>query len=337
MSDSTPGTTKHHFCTFANYGYLDRALVMINSMRQHVSPFTLEVLCFDDTIADFFTTHSFPEVRCINLAEFEARNPDLVAIKATRTQSEYFFTCTPAFICDVFGRTPDLDIVTYLDADMVFYSSLDPVLKKFEDKSIMIAEHCFTERELDSLKFGRFNAGWASFRNNEIGKKCLSRWRTQCIEWCFDRLESGKFGDQKYLDEWPDLYKNQVFIASPAINCGPWGLTKNPLKQVNDTLMVGDQVLVAYHFQGLRVFSKHHFYLGYYFSFFPIRVMELLYYPYVKNLISTVSQYKLSAAGQQQRYASGTLLYKLATGYWVDKPLLSYFVWVVQRYILRLG
>ena len=38
--------------------------------------------------------------------------------------------------------------------------------------------------------------------------KCLKKWTNQCLEWCYYKLEDGKMGDQKFLDEWPKLYKS---------------------------------------------------------------------------------------------------------------------------------
>ena len=45
------------------------------------------------------------------------------------------------------------------------------------------------------------------FRTTESGMECLDWWRDRCNEWCYFRLEDGKMGDQKYLDDWPTRFK----------------------------------------------------------------------------------------------------------------------------------
>ena len=49
------------------------------------------------------------------------------------------------------------------------------------------------------------------------------------MEWCFNRFEEGKFGDQKYLDKWPELFDDKVHILSnKELLLAPWNATRFP-------------------------------------------------------------------------------------------------------------
>lgn len=324
-----------HFCTYFNSGYLDRALVLIESMRRHMPSFTLDVLCFDEAAYDFFDQHPFPEVCRQRLSAFEERQPDVAAVKSSRSRAEYFFTCTSAWIGDVLERHKDMDVLTYLDADLCFFGSPELVFEEFADKDVLITEHGFAPDDLENLQYGRFNVGWLSFRNNRIGHDCLRRWQGQCVAWCFDRLEDGKFADQKYLDEWPERYGDHLMFGPPGLNTGPWSLSKTPLTVRDGCLNVGGHPLIVYHFQGVRLYSRRHFYLGHYFDVVPAGILRFLYFPYVKHLVQAAEQYGLLRAGAQERYKTGNIGYRYATGYWVDQVLISCFLWFLQRFALR--
>ena len=62
------------------------------------------------------------------------------------------------------------------------------------------------------------------FKNNLEGKKILSDWRKQCIKWCYNRFENGKFGDQKYLDNWPQKYSKLHILNNLGGGVAPWNV-----------------------------------------------------------------------------------------------------------------
>ncbi|MGO8624669.1 hypothetical protein ACC817_36030, partial [Rhizobium ruizarguesonis] len=90
-----------------------------------------------------------------------------------------------------------------------------PIFDEIGNSSIAIIAHRFAPRLQNREVNGRLCVEWVSFRRDEEGMRCLARWREQCIEWCDYRLEDGKMGDQKYLDEWPDRYPNCHIIEHP--------------------------------------------------------------------------------------------------------------------------
>ena len=325
---------KRHYCTYFNSGYLPRALVLIESMRQYTSDFTLDILCFDDAVFNFFVNHPIEGVRTERLVDFEARNSDVAETKMKRSKSEYFFTCTGAWIFDVLIRYPEIDILTYLDSDLCFFSSPESIFELMTDKDILITEHNFQEKQRGRLKYGRFNVGWLSFRNNKIGLACLSRWRRQSVEWCFDRLEDGKFADQKYLDEWPDLYQGHLMIVQPGVNTGPWAMCKGILTSDEmGNMYIDEHPLIIYHFQGIRLYSCRHFYIGCMFDFSPYKLLKCLYYPYIRKLFEVMRQIDVEI-GRHERYAKEPFPVRMLMGYWLDNVLLSVLIWGFQWVVL---
>ena len=69
--------------------------------------------------------------------------PRLKKIKKKRFLAEYFFTCS-AQICDfIFDKNPDIELLNYIDYDLFFYKSLQPLFYVLGKASIGIIEHKF--------------------------------------------------------------------------------------------------------------------------------------------------------------------------------------------------
>ena len=84
-----------------------------------------------------------------------------------------------------------------------FRDNPDKIFKEIGNSSIAIIEHRFSTPFKNLEINGKFCVEWNTFRRDKEGMKCLGSWKNQCLEWCYYKLEEGKMGDQKYLDNWP--------------------------------------------------------------------------------------------------------------------------------------
>jgi hypothetical protein len=256
-------STEYHLCTYFDINYLPRALALYNSLRRHAGRFRLYALCLDDATHAWLSRPDAPEgIVPIALAELEAFDPELLAAKATRSRVEYYFTCTAAFQLFLLEKFPAIDLLTYLDADLYFYSSPAPIFEEMGESSILIVGHRFPAHLRHLEEFGIYNVGLLTFRNNADGRACLEWWRARCIEWCYDRLEDGKFGDQKYLDDWPERFRGVKVLAHKGANLAPWNLAGYEISERNDTVMVDEMPLIFYHFHKLKMLSPNLFDTG---------------------------------------------------------------------------
>jgi hypothetical protein len=155
---------------------------------------------------------------------------------------------------------PEIDFLTYVDADLLFYSDVQPLFDEIGDASIAIIEHRFTPRLQDREVNGRFCVEWDSFRRDEQGLACLSRWREQCIEWCYYRLEDGKMGDQKYLDEWPSRYSQCHILMHPGAGIAPWNYAQYTFGwNEQGQITVEGSPLIFYHFHQFQLLENGKF------------------------------------------------------------------------------
>lgn len=250
--------TIRYFCTLFDSGYLLKGLAMIRSLACHCPGMKIYVLCMDDQTKVILERLDMPFINCITLAEVE--NEELLKAKADRGVAEYCWTLSSCFSWYVMQNHPEIDFLTYVDADLLFYSDVQPLFDEIGDASIAIIEHRFTPRLRDREVNGRFCVEWDSFRRDKQGLACLSRWREQCIEWCYYRLEDGKMGDQKYLDEWPDRYTSCHILMHSGAGIAPWNYAQYRFEQDTEgNITVDGEPLIFYHFHQFQLLDNGKF------------------------------------------------------------------------------
>jgi hypothetical protein len=274
------------FCTYFDVRYLARGLALLDSLRAHVGSFRLFVLCLDEETERALAGR--PGVVALRLADLERAQPALLEARANRSWLEYYYTCTPAFIAWLFSLFPDLDLLSYLDADLWFFSSPEPLFDEMGDASLMVVEHRFPEALRHLTAYGRFNVGWLSFRRDDEALGCLERWRVQCLDWCYDRVEPTRFGDQKYLDAWPQLYSRLAILRHPGASLAPWNLARFAIEARDGRVLVDGAPLVFHHFHGLSYTRPGPFRSG--LEPYGARLTPVLrrhvYRPYLRNVLA---------------------------------------------------
>ena len=243
----------HHYCTYFDRNYMARGLALFLSLQVYDPGCQLWVLCLDEVAFEVLSLLALPGLRPIALEDFEAGDAALLQAKQNRSRVEYYFTCSPSLPRYLFRTQPDLEAITYLDADMYFFGPPAPIFEEIGDASIAIIAHRFPPTAPQQAElFGIYNVGWLTFRRDEPAATCLAWWRQQCLDWCSDSHTRGQYGDQKYLDDWPIRFAGVHVIQHQGANVAPWNLTTAPIRRRHSQVWVGDQPLVFFHFQGLK-------------------------------------------------------------------------------------
>lgn len=188
----------------------------------------------------------------IALEDFEKGDEALLRAKETRSRVEYYFTCTPSLPLFILNNFPSLKGTTYLDADLFFFADPRPVYEEIGHQSIALIPHRFEQKLQSMEERGIYNVGFLHFRHDRNAGAFLDWWRNQCLEWCYDRIEAGRFADQKYLDRVPELFESVTVVQHKGANLAPWNLGNYPIAWDGSTVWVDNQSLLFYHFHGLK-------------------------------------------------------------------------------------
>lgn len=277
------------YCTYFDKGFLLKGLALHASLIRHNPNAKLWILAFDRYTEKILEKMKLKGVTVVSLKDFEDK--ELLAIKNTRNKIEYIWTCTPSLPLYIFKKNPNIKYVAYLDGDLYFYSSSIPAVNEIGNKSIVAVPHRFPKGlEHIAKGSGYFNVAFNVFKNDEEGIKCLKRWRNQCLDWCYWKLEDGKLGDQMYLDEWPKLYKKSLVISKNiGVDTAPWNASQYKVSKKGDSVFINNEKLVCYHFHQFQILGSDNFsrVLGYTLS---KDVVKNIYEPYEEELRK---QYKI--------------------------------------------
>lgn len=262
----------YNYCTLFNSNYLSRGLAMYESLSRHSQNFHLFIYPFDEACIKILRALNLPNITLVSLEDFESEV--LLKVKKQRSEAEYCWTCTPSIIHDSIERFT-LDHCTYLDADLYFFSDPEILIEEMGEKSVLITKHNYTPRYDQSATSGIYCVQFMTFKNNQEGIKVLNWWREACLDWCYARHENGKFGDQKYLDDWPARFEGVHVLKHKGGGVAPWNIQQFDLQAPSFNM-------IFYHFHGLKFVEQGKVDLGSYEL--SKLVIETVYKPYIKHL-----------------------------------------------------
>ncbi len=290
VSRAPADAPREHFVTLFDDSFLPIGLALYQSLVARTRPFCLWVVAIDEDVERHLAQLAPPDVAVIPLSSIES--PELLAVKPGRTRAEYCWTLTPFTAKAVFDRDPSALCATYVDADLFFLADPRILLDELDQsgKQVLITEHAYAPEYDRSHDSGRFCVQFLTFDRSERARAVMRWWQERCLEWCFARYENGKFGDQVYLDQWPELFGDSVHIVRQVEKTlAPW----NVRHFAQDSGTRFDPVF--YHFHGLRLLPGRQARL---FKFYDVGPAGLaIYDAYLAALALSYAQ--LSRAGIQ--------------------------------------
>lgn len=264
-----------HYVTLFDSLFLPQGLALHMSMERHVNNYILWIICVDDQVHEDLSKLNLANVNLLRLSKLETA--ELLTVKTARTKVEYCWTLTPFAPRFVFEADSTVHRVTYIDADVWFRKNPAPIFREFDasGKQVLITDHAYAPEYDNSALSGQYCVQFVTF-SREGGEVVRKFWQDRCIEWCYARTEEGKFGDQKYLDDWPQRFSEFVHVLiNKELMLAPWNATRYPY---------GNSVL--WHFHALRIISnppeKLSVVNGDYFL--PKCTLDNVYQPYLEDL-----------------------------------------------------
>ncbi len=222
----------------------------------------LTVLALEPEVSRYLAEFGPEAISVITLGELEALDPELAATREQRSWVEYCWTVTPAFCALMVERAPKGAVVAWLDADIAFLRDPVELLDSLGSGSLLLVPHRYYRLYPDSAtvpdlteNWGTYNGGTIAFRNDDEGLAAVRRWRRLSIDWCFDRVEEGRFGNQKHLTDFAERFGGARVMAIPGGSLGPWNAGQFALRRGTDGGVLADgQAVLSYHYQSLRLY-----------------------------------------------------------------------------------
>lgn len=269
-----------------------KGLALYRSLERTSDDFHLFVMALDRDCYDKLRKLALANMTVTLFEDIESS--ELLAVKPTRSKAEYCWTCGPTIIL-YFLQNYNLESITYVDSDLMFLS--DPKLIADE---VNTASVCMTEQgvgEKEASLYGKYCVQYLTFRNDKIGIDALKWWRDACIEWCFQKFEHNRYGDQKYLDEFPKRWDNIYVIKNLGAGIAPWNMHRYDYKEDYFIFNNYKYPYVFFHMHGVKIdYTNNDIHLRISDQSLSKKTIEKFFQPYVvimKEVLINYFNYKV--------------------------------------------
>lgn len=281
----------HNYCTIFSKDSLYKGLILYNSLKEHDESFRLFIICMQQEVKGIVDRMKLKNAITIDMRDIERVDLGFAAIKGTRNEKEYAWTAKSPIVLYLFGHFDYLDHMIYLDADIEFYSNPEPLFEEFNNYSIMVTRERFYIQDNEDWhrQYGIYNGGCMAFKKDKNAMECLLSLREQCINWCYNRVENGLYGDQKYTVGWTERFRKVGVVKNMGINATAWYAHASVLYEKNGSMYINDTPIVFYHYNGFIFYNKNEYDLCIFINL-PKKLTDLIYVPYLKKLQEAIGK-----------------------------------------------
>ena len=288
-----------NFCTLFDSNYLDKGIVLIESLERACESLKIYVLAMDQNCFDILNDikkDRFRDVIVINETDFISYEK-LKNEKNNRSRAEYCWTCT-AHLIDYVIKYYNESKCTYIDADMYFYASPDVLIDEMKEKTVQIVEHRFTnslEDRISKKQSGTYCVEFNTFTSDKDSLDLLQWWKDRCKESCSNSNGDSKvFGDQMYLEGWGEKPFVSI-LENKGGGVAPWNVGQYRLVTCDgDKITFSDKKkntfnLIFYHFHNLSYLDDRLVDISVYQRNWGVddKLIDAIYLPYLQKLDKT--------------------------------------------------
>ena len=253
---------RHIVFTSVNRVYIARALALARSVHKQDPDVHFVLLLVEPQLSQDFE----PEIVFKEFLNKDAFN-EILTLKELNTSDIANFesysvvemcTAVKGIASQFLLNREDSKIVTYLDPDLYFFSSLEEIRKEHQSADVLLTPHLNhsptsnlvikNDEVAGSMNHGIFNLGFVSFKSSARGKMIASWWADRLAISSSSDYQRGLFTDQKWWDLSLIYFPDIRVLKNDGFNMAPWNLSERILVSLQPpTLISGDQ-LVFFHF-----------------------------------------------------------------------------------------
>ena len=265
------------YCTLFDKNYLFQGVALYQSLVRHGDGFSLYVLCMDEI--SYSVLYRMKLDSLIPLRVDDVLTPTLEEVRSRTSHGQFCWVCQP-IICQYILEHFHAGMVTYLEADSLFFSSPEPIFKEMADKSITLVPHNYSSELDNSEAAGIFCVQFNAFRNNAVGLAVLEYWKGWCCK--YNKSAPLEYPGQTNLDNWPNLFEGVSVIRNVGAGVAPWNISGYDLSVEDLIPHVDGLPVVFYHYHQYGRFTTGDHQLGNY----PLsqKAIDVFYHPYVTAL-----------------------------------------------------
>ena len=265
------------FCTLFDKNYLYQGVALYQSLERFCNDFRLYALCMDQRAHAMLTRLGLE--RLVPIAVDDLLNEEVSAVRSRTTHGQFCWVCQPLIcrhVLDAYG----CDMVTYLEADSLFFSDPEPLFQELGAQSASLVPHNYAPGCDNTQVAGKFCVQFNAFRNDEQGAAVLEYWKASCFQYSKDRPLV--YPGQTCLDDWPERFDCVRVLSHPGAGVAPWNIQRYRFEISNGTLWVDDHPVVFYHYHEYGRYANGAHELGNYRL--PPSVIDSIYRTYATEL-----------------------------------------------------